>query len=382
MNIYELISPKIREHLLVVRGILDRKKNVLLDEIELCSREDAIDWYSNSSDALLWKKAMKRLTLESENRGIQLAREFYKQPLQIIEEKQIPCEQTLVLICVAKNESENMERIYQYYRKMGIKSFAFIDNNSTDDSVELYRSMKEVNVYFAKDAYTSLRRQAWINRIIAHYGFDKWYLVIDSDEYLDFNQSESHSVQDILNFCYANKLSRMHALMVDMYPKEIIYQSQDIDFLKEYKYFDKDTYEGMQGKNAILLKGYQGGVRARLFSSTEISEKPWLTKTPLFYFERGDIQFQSHMSFPFYKNFQSKHYLVLRHYKFLPSDLEKYKQRVKNGNFANGSHEYKCYVSQMEKGYIKFYCEKHSEHFLSSESFYNIPIITKIPWEE
>lgn len=382
MNLYTWIPPRVREYLLLSRGMIKQGKKKLLDEIHMLSQKDSADWYSSSCDPLCWEKSFKRLALESNSRGIQLARSFYQQPLQIIEEKQVPRDQSFVLICASKNECNRMKSIYQYYRKLGVNSFAFIDNFSTDDSIKIYRTMEGVNIYLAKESYTSIRRQAWINRVMAHYGYDKWYLVIDSDEYIDYNQSEQHSLIDVIRYCNLKKIFRLQALLVDMYPKEIEYKNQKIDFLKEYIYFDWDTYEAMNDQNQLLLNGYQGGVRARLFFQSETKNKPWLTKYPLIFLQQGDIQFQSHMSFPFYKNFQSKNYLAIKHYKFLPNDFEKYKQRVSSGNFANGSQEYKQYIAEMKKGYIKFYDNSHSERCLTSESFYKIPVMAKIPWED
>lgn len=380
MNVYTLIPPRMREGLLQLRGMLKKGKKEQIEEISALAASDSPNWYNDPADVAAWKKAFQKLTLESDKRGMELAKEFFSQALTIVEEKYCPGEASVILICAAKNECGNMKNIYRHYRALGVDHFAFIDNDSDDNSIAEYRTMEGVNIFSVTESYTSLRRQAWVNRIIAHYGFNKWYLVVDSDEFLDYNQSEIHKISDVVNFCKNQKITRMRGLLVDMYPREIRYNNQEIDYLKEYLYFDRDSYAEMTGKEALLLRGIQGGIRGRLFSKASTDAKPWLTKYPLFFMQKGDIQFQSHMSFPFYKNFQSGNHLVIRHYKFLPSDLEKYRMRVRKGNFSRGSQEYKQYVTEMEKGYIRFFDETHSESFSSSESFYNIPVMTKIPW--
>lgn len=380
MSKLTFIPPELREVLFLIRGCLKSGKRNQLNKINFLANNDSESWYRKTEDLKKWKKAFKKLALEADNRGVQLAEEFYKDSLQIIKEETFQDEQSVILICAAKNECENMKKIYHYYQNIGVKNFVFIDNNSSDDSIKEYCKMQGVNIFLAKETYTSIRRQAWINRIMAHYGFNKWYLVIDSDEYLDYNQSSTHSLGDVIKFCKDKQITRMQALMVDMYPENIEYSNQDIDFLNEYKFFDKNTYEKMNDRNALLLNGYQGGVRARLFHHASEDAKPWLTKYPLLFIQEGDIQFQSHMSFPFYKNFQSENYLAIRHYKFLPSDLEKYKHRMALGNFSRGSQEYKQYVTEMEKGNIVFLNEKHSEFFSDSDAFYNIPVMSKICW--
>lgn len=382
MSVYAFIPPKLREVLFLIRGGLRKGKRQQLNEIDILASKDSNDWYKKTEDVGKWRKAFKNLIMEVDSRGIQLAEEFYKDSLQILKEEPFPDEQSVILVCTAKNECDNMKKIYSYYCDMGIKNFVFIDNDSSDDSVSEFNKMQGVNIFLAEESYTSIRRQAWINRVIAHYGFNRWYLVIDSDEYVDYNQATSHSFNEVVEFCENNHITRMQALMIDMYPENIEFINQKIDFLGEYKYFDKDTYEKMDNRNSLLLNGYQGGVRARLFKHATGDVKPWLTKYPLLYIQEGDIQFHSHMSFPFYKNFQSQNLLVIRHYKFLPSDLEKYRQRMKLGNFSHGSQEYKQYVAEMEKGSIVFFDERHSEVFSDSDVFYNIPIMTRICWED
>ena len=84
-----------------------------------------------------------------------------------------------------------------------------------------------------------------------------------------------------------------------------------------------------------------------------------LTKYPLFYFIKGDIQCGSHFQYPFSPNCGVPCTTALLHYKFLKSDLEKYMDRVKLGNYANGSEEYKKYIEVYNKGKnISLYNEK------------------------
>ena len=373
------IPPKVRESLFFLRGLLRGGKRNILRKIEKESHKDHLSWYAESEDGQYWSKAFKKLAIETDARGEVLADEFYNGSIEIIKENQKPQDQSVILICAAKNECENLKQIYEHYSKIGVDSFAFIDNNSSDDTVKTFLDYSNVNMYSAKDDYTSIRRQAWINRVMAHYGFEKWYLVIDSDEYLTYNQAEVHSINDVIDFCKARRINRMRALMVDMYPSKVVMNDEVVDFLKDFCFFDHDTYVTMKGKNELLLQGIQGGVRSRIFMKDGVN-MPWLTKYPLVYHTRGDIQFQSHMAFPFYKNFQSDSYLVIRHYKFLPTDLKKYRERAQSGNFANGSGEYIQYTKEMEKGYVEFYDANHSMSFLNSESFYKISVMTEIPW--
>ena len=102
-----------------------------------------------------------------------------------------------------------------------------------------------------------------------------------------------------------------------------------------------------------------------------------LTKYPLFYFIKGDIQCGSHFQYPFSPNCGVPCTTALLHYKFLKSDLEKYMNRVKLGNYANDSEEYKKYIEVYNKGKnISLYNEK-SIKYINSESLKKIKNIFK-----
>ena len=338
--------------------------------------------YICDNDKKIWNKSFLNLSLITNKRGLTLAQEFYKSNICVISEKRkFFNDKDLILICLAKNECDNLKKIYNYYTNLGVNNFVYIDNGSNDNTIEYFKKIENVNLFSVKDEYTSIRRQAWINKIISRYGFNKWYLVIDSDEYLAFNECEKNSISDAINFFNSKKIERVRALMVDMYPKRIIFNNDNIDFLKKYNLFDYNTYGVYHSKESMLFDCLNGGMRGRLFSEGDESKKPWLTKYPLLLFKKGDIQFQSHMSYPFEKNFDSDCYLVLMHYKFLPSDSKKYQDRVKKGNFSLGSWEYKRYIEQMKKGYIDFYDSKCSKKYITSESFYQIKLLSKIPWK-
>lgn len=379
-DVLKYIPPYIREQLLLIRGRIKSNSNDIKNEITKLAESDDKSFYASEADVQYWKKALIRLSMVTNKRGLELAKEFYSDPIKIVKENYLSDKQDLVLICPAKNELDNLKLIYEHYKKLGVKSFAFIDNMSDDGTAEYFSSFNDVNVYLASEKYTSLRRQVWINRVMAHYGFDKWYLVIDSDEFLDYNDSENKSIYDVIEHCKKNNIKRAKALMLDMYPKSIVFNGEKTDFLNTYKYFDKSGYTKIVGKDALLIDGLQGGVRVRIFTQNDDDKKPWLTKFPLIYIQRGDIQYQSHMSYPFYKNFKSDNIMVLRHYKFLPTDLEKYRQRVKDGNFSAGSKEYVQYVSMMEKGSIDFWNESVSATADSDSSYYCIKELKPIDW--
>ena len=287
-----------------------------------------------------WVKKFNKLTY-SYPELIDVALEFAKADIKIIRDISVE-KNDIIAICVEKNDLIKIKKFITHHRKLGIDKFVIIDNDSNDGTIEWLKEQKDVIIMQTKTPYTTNRREAWINRVIAYYGYNRWYFVADSDELLDYNESEKKSINDLIKYYEKNNIVRARALMIDMYAKPEYYSNGNKnDFFSKCIYFDKDTYFASKRHHIDLICG---GPRARMFD-----DKAWLTKYPLFYFRKKDIECKSHFLFPYQDNIFTKCQLVLKHYKFQPGDLEKYKDIIKKGNYFNGSVQYKKYVNVMEK---------------------------------
>lgn len=280
-------------------------------------------------------------------------------------EKNVP-----ILVCPVKNDIHRVQMSLDYYRSIGVKYFVYIDNLSTDGTQEYLQKQSDVNLYVCKTPYTTLNREAWINRILSYYGFERWYLCVDSDELFVYENMEEVSIEKYINSIDISKNRRIKSILLDMYSKEPIFKS-DIpqeEIRNYYCYFDKNSYTQKFTYKLDLIKG---GPRQRIFFKDGNSNT--LTKYPLFFFKEGDIQCCSHFQFPFKYNCNLPCKTALLHYKFLKDDLEKYVERARKKNYSNGSIEYQKYIEAYEKGKdIIFYDNKYSIKFEDSTSLRKI----------
>ncbi len=270
-----------------------------------------------------------------------------------------------ILVCVEKNDIDRMKMLFNHYRNLGIKRFVIIDNESTDETIEYLRKQKDVDLYICHTKYSTLNKEAWANRIFAHYGFDKWYLYVDSDELFIYEDCENKKINDFIEELEKSKQRRVSALMTEMYSQEGIFSNtEDKDIRAKYCYYDTDTYTFAEKSpcNALF-----GGPRKRVFGLN-----PILIKHPLFKLKRGDIQALSHWQFPYKDNYHLKIKGALLHYKFLNRDLERYTKIAKEGNYATGSLEYKTYISAYQKNpQISLYSQEHSKKYTNSKDFFD-----------
>lgn len=270
----------------------------------------------------------------------------------------------VILVCLIKNDMEKIEEFIKYYEKIGIKYFVFIDNNSTDGTNEYLKSKKNVNLYLCDDEYSTLKREGWLNKIYSHIGFNRWILCVDSDELFTYINQEKYNINKFIS-SLPLKITRVRSILIDMYSKDSLFQYKKYkSFQKEFCFFDNEGYweESTFRTNMIF-----GGPRKRIFSSENKLFKCALSKYPLFYYTKGDYQGSSHWLYPYYKN-KKDIYSALRHYKFTNSDMSKYEERVRKGNYALGSYEYKRYFDIIKNNKkISFYYDKSKKYTNSTD---------------
>lgn len=319
-----------------------------------------------------WIKKFNKATF-SNPKVIEAAEAFVTSEIKVLKDIEVKSSD-IVCICVEKNDIIKLKKFITHYRKIGIDKFVILDNNSNDGTIEYLKKQKDVVLYQTQVPYTSFRRVGWINRIIAHYGYNRWYLIADSDEFLEYSDCEYKTIKDIIYYYNKRKITRGRAIMVDMYADSKYYVDGKLQsFYNNCIFFDSDTYYQKHNK---FFDGIYGGPRERIFKI-----KPCLTKYPLIYFQKKDI-FRSHFLYPYKQNLNTDCNLILKHYKFLPNEFEKYKIIAKNGNYYNGSIEYKKYIEFINKNYeLDFICNS-STKYVNSNSFDKINLYKKIDWKE
>lgn len=317
-----------------------------------------------------WKKIFYKFILAQPN-DIEIIEAFYFDEINIKKTSKLIKHQEPILICLVKNDLYRIKKLIKHYRFLGVEKFAIIDNNSNDGTYEYLIKQPDVDLFICKEKYTSNRREGWINRVVDYYGFDLWYLIVDSDELLIYNDCEQKKIQELISYLKNNNQTRLCSILIDMYSNNSIFSLEDNKY-SSLKYFDKNSYTEIEQKE---FKEVRGGPRGRLFS-----QKALLTKYPLYYFDKKTCQGKSHFLFPYLPNHVPLNAGLL-HFKFLTTDLTKYKQIAKNGNYYQGSIQYQEYMNEFEKNHsISFYSKDDSYEYENSNSIYIIPILKKVKW--
>lgn len=279
-----------------------------------------------------------------------------------------------ILICLQKNDLVRIKTFVEYHRRLGIRNFVIIDNGSTDGSLEWLVEQQDVFVLQVMHPYSSANRDAWINRVMAYFGDNRWYLVLDSDELLAYDDMEHHDIGQLIARMERKGITRCRAMMLDMYASDGYFESGErSEFLRQCVYFDADTYTTGPWDYHVALSG---GPRRRMFGA-----EATLTKYPLFRLADGELLYQAHAMFPLAKNLNTPCHLVIRHYKFLPGDRVKFERIAREGRYYGGSVEYKNYVKAMANGDVLHFVDAASARYENSTSLRCISCYQPIDWK-
>jgi F0F1-type ATP synthase delta subunit len=255
----------------------------------------------------------------------------------------------LMVVCLVKNGMEYMEAFLNHYNSLGVKHFVFIDNCSTDGTVEYLINRENITVF-----KTQLLHKHYENEIrrtvIESLMKNRWCLCVDIDEFFDYPCSDKITVSQFLDYLNRNKYTAVIVYMLDMFSKE----SEASDMTENYELTEKYCYYDISGikkegylkhnpnfcKYNLLSKGkmknYYGGVRRKRFGKR--AAKYMLIKHPLMFIDRNIEP----VTDPHYCN---KAYIadvncLLKHYKFTDTFKTRLGKMVNDYSFfGKAEHE-------------------------------------------
>jgi glycosyl transferase family 2 len=259
----------------------------------------------------------------------------------------------LIVLCLVRDGRSYLRSFVEHYSSMGVKHLVFLDNGSTDGTVETLRNYDNVTVLRTELPFKGNQGlMKWYLR--RRFGQGRWTLLADIDELFDYPYSDVISLRSLLGYLNSKSYTAVVAQMLDMFPeKPLVDRAGKLDEpLKElHRFYDisnfwrtritedprcppDNTYENKE------IAVFSGGVRNTVFGN-----KTLLTKHPLVFLD-GEVR----PAGPHWcgsarvADFTG----VLFHYKFLEGFLhEQSKQaEIRTGG---GSARYKKYLEVLEK---------------------------------
>lgn len=255
---------------------------------------------------------------------------------------EISPDEIIVFACV-RNESLRLPYFIDYHQSLGVDRFIFVDNVSSDGTVDFLLSQSDVHVFYTQDSYAHSKcGVVWLNELLSLYGTGHWTLALDADELLIYPMCEKVDLRQLTRFLDRNEAQGLATFLLDMYShkpiKDTSYE-RGTAFQDLCPFFDRDSYHE-RDKNGLPVRG---GPRHRLFWEGRDRKKPSpvLKKIPLAKWREG-LEFEA--STHVIRNLRLCTLTgALQHYKFF-SDFYTYaKQETARKEHWDGAAQYESY---------------------------------------
>src|SRR5215212_9341629 len=266
-------------------------------------------------------------------------------------------EDELVLVCLVRNGRPYVKSFLEHYTSLGIKHLFFLDNGSTDGTIEALKQYENVSVLHTTlpfKRYQVSMRQYLIERFGKK---GRWCLYADMDELFDYPYSDVVSLSSLLRYLNERSYTAVVAQMLDMFPEEPLsdrasnpdeplkqrHRFYDISnvkkmSIKEHLHTRHNTYEGDD------IEFFYGGAFETLFDCTP----PWLTRFSLT-FTDGRVKPFAGSGHRVDDARVADLSTVYLHYKFLDEHFhKKVAQAVREENYPYNSRQYKKYLEVLE----------------------------------
>jgi hypothetical protein len=267
----------------------------------------------------------------------------------------------ILLVCVLKNEAHRISYFLDYYRKLGVNHFIFVDNGSTDHLTHLVSGQRDITTFYSTASYKeSNYGMYWANYLLLRFGRGHWCLTCDPDEFLVYPYIDTRDLRDLTDYLDSLREASFFTTMIDMYsdrPVEETHCPEGSDPLIACPYFDGTGYSKYyyaKYRNTFL----QGGVRRRLFYADNPGSAPALNKIPLVKWQPHFAYVESmHMAIPRRLNeavFRTKTMGALLHYKFTSTLRDKVREEEQAKQHWDNSSEYRKYGTTIQQGTLLY----------------------------
>ena len=201
-------------------------------------------------------------------------------------------EDELVVLVQVRNGRPYVRSFVEHYFSLGAKHIVFLDNGSTDGTVEALKNYESVTVL--RSGLPNKRYHVAMKRyLIERFGRGRWTLSVDIDELFEYPYSDMVGLKALLRYLNENSYTAVVSYMLDMFPEEPLSEedspTEDLPLKELHRFYDisdirtRSYHEVGEIGNVLPdeeIKVLTGGVRWRLFGI-----HPLLTKHPLVFLD-------------------------------------------------------------------------------------------------
>ena len=174
----------------------------------------------------------------------------------------------ILAFSTVRNEMTRLPYFLDYYRRLGVDHFLFVDNGSDDGTTAYLAAQTDVSLWTTNHSYRLARFGVdWLGWLQWRYGHGHWCLTVDADELLVYPDCQNRDLHALTDWLDHRGTPSFGAMMVDLYPKGPLTEasySPGQDPTEVLCWFDPGNYRS-KTHHYYGNTWIQGGVRERLF---------------------------------------------------------------------------------------------------------------------
>ena len=294
----------------------------------------------------------------------------------------------ILLFSTQRNEKVRLPYFIEYYRRLGVNHFFFVDNDSSDGSYEFLADQPDVSLWHTPNSYKKARYGVdWLNWLQRKYAHGHWTLTVDPDEFFVYPFCDTRPLRALTDWLDASSIKSFSAMILDMYPKGALDDQPYAEGQNPMDiacWFDSGNYTMKKNKRYGNL-WIQGGPRSRVFFPDKPALAPALNKIPLVKWDSRYVYVSStHMLLPRGLNLVydewggEKASGILLHAKFIDTFTQKAREELDRKQHYSASVEYRAYAEQLTQN-PELWC-KWSEKYINWRQLEILGLMSKGNW--
>ncbi|ELS04655.1 hypothetical protein Xen7305DRAFT_00043910 [Xenococcus sp. PCC 7305] len=192
----------------------------------------------------------------------------------------------IIAVFTVRDEIDRLPYFIEYYKKMGVKKFFAVDNDSQDGTTEFLRKHKDVVYFHTSNSYVSSKAgRYWTTELCDFYGQNRWCLTLDVDELLIFPGCENVDLIGLCEFMDSHNFEGLFTIFLDMYSDKKLSETPyapGTSFIETCRYFDAGDAYNLKAPMYFPPVQIFGGPRQRIFwDQGNKGNGPSMRKIPL-----------------------------------------------------------------------------------------------------
>ncbi len=259
----------------------------------------------------------------------------------------------VVVLVVVRDGRPFVRSFVEHYRSLGAKHLIFLDNGSTDGTVEALKGYEDVTVFRTtlpfKRYGLSMRKY-----LVERFGRGHWTLNVDVDELFVYPYMDVVDLGALLGYLNERSFTAVVTGVLDMFPEEPlsdVARDEDEPLKEQHRFYDlsevrEEAYESVGDVGNVLANPdvpiLRGGIRRTLFGMNSL-----LIKHPLIFLDGGlkPVDLSEHwVGDARLADFTG----VLLHYKLLNGLYAAVRREVEVRNYPNRWGKYDRYLKVLE----------------------------------